>query len=149
LKKKGKLSSYEIVIPSDPEKIQQVEKKAEELARQEGFSEDEMDNLAIAVTEVVANAISHGNRNDPSKHVYIKFVLKNGTMDVHIRDEGSGFEPGEVANPLAPENLLKESGRGIFIVKTLMDDVRYRFTKDGTEVILTLKHKKRINKCSR
>ena len=60
---------------------------------------------------------------------------------IHIRDEGVGFDPELVANPLAPENLFKESGRGIFIVKTLMDDVKFIFAKSGTEIILTKKVK--------
>ena len=130
---------YEMLIPSEPEQIQKVERKAEELARKAGFSEDEMDNLAIAVTEVVANAIFHGNKGDRSKKVYIKFILQGKEIQIHVRDEGKGFAPDELANPLAPENILKESGRGIFIVKTLMDNVRYQFTPEGTEVILTIK----------
>ncbi len=128
-----------MLIPSEPEQIQKVERKAEELARKAGFSEDEMDNLAIAVTEVVANAIFHGNKGDRSKKVYIKFILQGKEIQIHVRDEGKGFAPDELANPLAPENILKESGRGIFIVKTLMDNVRYQFTPEGTEVILTIK----------
>jgi len=125
-----------ITIPSDPDKIQIVEKETERFATRIGLSEDDIDSLGIAVTEVVSNAIKHGNRGDISKNVYVEFSLEDGKVKVVIRDEGTGFDPEDIANPLEPENLYKDSGRGIFIVKELMDDVRYRFHKKGTEIIL-------------
>jgi serine/threonine-protein kinase RsbW len=127
----------EMVIYSDPENIKKVESRTERLAKKMGFSEEELDSLAISVTEIVANAIYHGNRKDKSKRVFIKFVTSAKKFVIHIRDEGVGFNPNLVANPLAPENLFKESGRGIFIVKTLMDEVKFKFLKKGTEIILT------------
>jgi serine/threonine-protein kinase RsbW len=131
----------EMVILSDPENIKKVEAKTERLAKRIGFSEDELDSLAISVTEIVANAIYHGNKRDHTKRVFIKFVSDARSLKIYIRDEGPGFNPAHVANPLAPENIFKESGRGIFIVKTLMDDVRFKFCKKGTEIILTKKVK--------
>ena len=138
---KSPKKTYEMVIPSEPGHIQTVERKAEELALQLGFTEDERDSLAIAVTEVVANAILHGNKKIKSKKVFVKFVVSNRTLEIHVRDEGGGFKPEEVADPLQPENLYKDSGRGIFIVKTLMDEVKYHFNKTGTNVILIKHHK--------
>jgi serine/threonine-protein kinase RsbW len=126
-----------MVISSDPENIKKVESKTERLAKKIGFSEEELDSLAISVTEIVANAIYHGNRKDRTKKVYIKFITSHKKIIIHVRDQGVGFNPNQVANPLAPENLFKESGRGIFIVKTLMDDVKFKFLKSGTEIILT------------
>ncbi len=128
-------------IPSQPDQVQVVEKEAERLAEKLGFSEDERDSLAIAITEVVANAIYHGNRADPRKRVYLRFTLSNDTLTIHVRDEGVGFRVEQVADPLDPKNLLKESGRGIFIVRTLMDDIQFHFTAKGTEVILIKKHR--------
>ena len=130
----------EMIIPSEPNQIQKVEARAEELARGLGLSEDERDSLAIALTEVVANAIMHGNKNDPSKKVFIKFIVTPKILEIRVRDEGKGFRPEDVANPLEPENLYKESGRGIFIVKALMDDVKFLFHETGTEVILIKRH---------
>lgn len=130
-----------MVIFSDPENIKKVEAKTERLAKRIGFSEDELDSLAISVTEIVANAIYHGNKRDNHKRVFIKFECRDKSIRISVRDEGPGFNPDQVANPLAPENLFKESGRGIFIVKTLMDDVRFKFLKDGTEIILIKKIK--------
>ena len=131
----------EIIIPSDISQIQIVEAKAEKIAQRLGFSEDECDSLAIAVTEIVANAINHGNKRNKQKSVYVKFIIKNNTFEIHVKDEGEGFDPNEIADPLKPENILKDSGRGVFIVKALVDDVKYKFDKTGTKVILIKHHK--------
>jgi serine/threonine-protein kinase RsbW len=126
-------------IPSDPEYIQRVEKKTERIAKRAGLSVNAIDNLAIAVTEVVANSIVHGNKRDSSKKVTIEFVLDEENIMVLISDEGTGFDPGDIKNPTEPENILKESGRGVFIVKSLMDDVRFRFSDKGTVTTLIMK----------
>jgi serine/threonine-protein kinase RsbW len=128
-------------IPSDPEYIERVEKKTEKIAKQAGLNENATDNLAIAVTEVVANAIVHGNRRDSSKKVTIEFILDERNIKVLISDEGTGFDPKDIKNPTTPENILKESGRGVFIVKALMDDVRFRFSDKGTVTTLIMKLK--------
>ncbi|MBN2410422.1 ATP-binding protein [candidate division KSB1 bacterium] len=136
---KGKEKIIEIAIPSEPDKIHYVEAETEKLAKKLGFDEDTCDNLGIAVTEVVANAITHGNKKDKTKKVYIKYVFSDKVLKIHIRDEGRGFKPENIANPLEPENIYKESGRGIFIVNTLMDDVKYLFDRNGSEIILIKK----------
>ena len=128
---------YEMVIPSDPDQIQSVEQKTEELAKKAGFNEDDCDSLAIAVTEIVANAINHGNKRNIKKKVRVRFEIENHVLTIKVLDQGVGFDPKKLKNPLDPENLYKESGRGIFIVKTLMDGVEFRFLKSGTEVTLT------------
>jgi len=132
----------ELVIPSTADQIQVVEEKAERLARQAGFAEDECDNIAIAITEMVANAIFHGNKANAAKNVYVRFTLTISDFIISIRDEGEGFDPAGVADPLKPENLLKDRGRGIFIVRTLMDDLIITRASPGTEVVL-IKHRKR------
>jgi len=129
-----------ISIPSQLDQIEKIEKYSEKASQAIGFSEDEKDSLAIAVTEAVNNAILHGNKLDKSKKVFVAFFYYEQKVVVKIRDEGTGFNPENVSNPLAPENLLKESGRGIFILSTLMDEVDYDFTDSGTEIVLT-KHK--------
>jgi serine/threonine-protein kinase RsbW len=129
--------TIEMIIPSKVSQIQVVEERAEKIAENLGFNEDERDSLAIAITEVVANAINHGNKRAKDKNVHVKFKTTTKSFIIHVQDEGEGFKPDELADPLKPENLLKESGRGIFIVKTLIDDVQYKFRKTGTEVILT------------
>lgn len=127
---------YEIVIPSDLNKIKDVEKITERIASLLKFSEDDKDSLAISVTEIVGNAISHGNKNDPNKNIVIKFDYHDDTIVVEIHDEGCGFDANEIENPLEPENLLKESGRGIFIVRALMDEIKFIKKEKGSIVRL-------------
>lgn len=133
---KDKNKSFDISIPSTLDHIEEVEQMAERAAEHMHFSEEDKDSLAIAVTEAVNNAILHGNKQDPRKQVHIRFLFHETNLEVRIRDEGEGFNPKQVSDPLAPENLLKESGRGIFILSSLMDDIRYSFEHGGTEIIL-------------
>lgn len=133
--------SYRMVIESDLNNIQKVEKVTEKIAKYMRFSEEDQDSLAISVTEILGNAIVHGNKRDKSKKVTIDFEYKNDTITVSIQDEGEGFKESEIANPLEPENLLKESGRGIFIVRALMDQVDIIRRKAGTKVRLVKKTK--------
>lgn len=136
-----KSKSFQMSIPSSLEHIESVEKLAEKAADAMKFSDEEKDSLAIAVTEAVNNAIIHGNKQNKDKTVSIGFVLEGKRLTVSIRDQGKGFDPKKLSDPLAPENLLKESGRGIFILSTLMDDVSFDFKGDGTEVTM-IKEKK-------
>lgn len=94
--------------------------------------------LLMALREGLANAIKHGNRQDVSKRIHLEMDVVGENLQISIRDEGVGFEPSEVDDPLAPENRLKTSGRGIFYMKTFMDDVRFRRVDGGgMEIVLT------------
>jgi len=94
--------------------------------------------ILMALREGLANAIKHGNLQNAGKRVEVEMEVTADTLRIQIRDEGTGFEPGDVADPLAPENRLKTSGRGIFYMKTFMDDVRFRRTESGgMEITLT------------
>ncbi|MEE4312225.1 MAG: ATP-binding protein [candidate division KSB1 bacterium] len=141
---KGK-NHFQLILNSDLEETPEVESYAEKLSKRMGFSEDERDSLAISITEIVNNAIKHGNKNDVKKKVYIDFIVKNDEMIITVQDEGKGFDVDEIADPLAPENLMKESGRGIYIVRTLMDDTRYTLNDKGTLVRIVLKKKSKKN----
>ena len=81
------------------------------------------------------NAIKHGNKSDTSKHVYVEFETGADAaipaLAIRVRDEGEGFDPETLANPLDPENLLKSSGRGIFLIRNFMDDVRLQRAPEG------------------
>ena len=135
-----------MVIESRLKELEKVERFSEQVARQSGLSRDESDNLAIAVTEAVGNAITHGNRRDPAKTVEIVFDgLENG-IRVRVSDQGCGFDPNCIANPLDPENLMKESGRGIFILKSLMSEVRFDITPCGSSVVMSLTHSTQTRK---
>ena len=94
--------------------------------------------ILMALREGLANAIKHGNLQNTTKRVDVEMEVVGDTLQIRIRDEGTGFEPRDVADPLAPENRLKTSGRGIFYMKTFMDDVSFRRTdRGGMEITLT------------
>lgn len=131
--------SLEIEILSDPSQIHVVEEKLEGFFHKEGLDQDTIENLGIATTEMVNNAIRHGNKGDEKQTVMVRFEKQPTFVKVTVYDKGKGFDPESLANPLDPENLFKDSGRGIFIVKSLMDDVQFEFTDEGTRVIMIKK----------
>jgi serine/threonine-protein kinase RsbW len=126
-----------LAVASRFENIELVQAVVEDLLRRLELGEDERHWIGLAVREAVANAIKHGNGGDASKQVEVEVRLAGQDVEVAVRDEGPGFDPSSVADPLAPENLLRPGGRGIFYMRSLMDKVEYRFgAKGGTEVIL-------------
>lgn len=100
-----------------------------------GFDEEAAHYMSVAVRESAANAIKHGNGMDASKRVEFEFTLHPAALEIAIRDHGAGFDPGSVPNPVAPENLLKADGRGIFFMTQFMDDVSYAFPKGGGTLV--------------
>jgi serine/threonine-protein kinase RsbW len=106
-----------------------------------GFDEDTTHWIILAVREGISNAIKHGNGCDILKKVVVKMSYTNRELSVSIEDEGKGFEPEKVQNPLLPENLLKSTGRGIFYIKSFMDEVRFEFKHNSgtTGTILYMK----------
>src|SRR3954468_15280608 len=112
-----------------------VQVVSDHLARGVGLDEDALHWVSVAIRESVINAIKHGNRNDAAKHVFVEFETGTGSnvpeLAIRVRDEGEGFDPELVANPLDPENLLKSSGRGIFLIRNFMDDVRLQRAPQG------------------
>jgi len=104
-----------------------------------GFEDETIHYLAVAVRESVVNAMKHGNGHDESKRVVVQFTLLDQAIEVEVKDQGKGFEPREVPDPLAPENLLKAYGRGIFFMKQFMDEVSYEFPPRGGTVVRMLK----------
>ena len=112
-----------------------VQVVSDHLARDVGLDDDSLHWVGVAIRESVINAIKHGNRNDAAKHVFIEFeTAKHSAVPelmIRVRDEGEGFDPETVANPLDPENLLKSSGRGIFLIRNFMDDVQLQRAPEG------------------
>jgi serine/threonine-protein kinase RsbW len=93
--------------------------------------------ILMALREALANAIKHGNSQDQAKRVHLDMDVVDDTLQMRIRDEGAGFDPAAVADPLAPENRMKTSGRGIFYMKTFMDEVGFRpVDGGGMEIVL-------------
>ena len=105
-----------------------------------GFNEEAVHYMSVAIRESVVNAIKHGNKLDESKRVVVEFVMLTGALEVRVQDQGAGFDPASVPDPVAEENLLKAYGRGIFFMKSFMDDVAYTFPEQGgTKVTMTKK----------
>jgi serine/threonine-protein kinase RsbW len=122
-------------LPSSFELLDLVQLLSDRVSALAGLDEDATHWISVAVRESVINAIKHGNRGDRDKHVTIEFVLeprvKPEQFTVEVLDEGEGFDLEEVANPLDPENVLKSSGRGIFFMRSFMDDVSMRRIPGG------------------
>jgi len=129
------------VIESRLEQLPCVDRLTEKVARKLRLNRDQQDNLGIAVTEAVGNAIVHGNRRDPAKTVEIRFQAEGDLVHVFVTDQGRGFDPKNLPDPLHPDNLMKENGRGIFILKSLMDEVHFDFTPAGTTIHMIMRKK--------
>jgi serine/threonine-protein kinase RsbW len=124
-------------VASRFENIELVQAVIEDLLQRLELGDDDRHWIGLAVREAVANAIKHGNGSDPGKQVEVEVRVDGDEVQVAVRDEGPGFDPAAVADPLAPENLLRPGGRGIFYMRSLMDKVEYRFgSGGGTEVVL-------------
>ncbi len=98
------------------------------------ISDEKFYNLLIAVTEAVNNAIIHGNRLNPEKYVDLALKGDKTYIEIVVKDQGDGFDPDAVADCREPENLLKESGRGVFIIRSLLDEASFVSTGNGTTV---------------
>ena len=103
-----------------------VQVVSDHVGRLAGLDEDQLHWVSVAVRESVVNAIKHGNKNDESKRVTVEFspvaAARADELVIRVEDQGEGFDPEEVADPLAPENILKSSGRGIFLIRNFMDE---------------------------
>ena len=129
-------------LPSSFDWLDLVQLLSDRLTVLAGLDEDAIHWVSVAVRESVINAIKHGNRNDVNKRVFVEFSTVSPPdapeLNIRVRDEGEGFDPRELADPLAPENLLKSSGRGIFLIRNFMDDVTLqRAPEGGMEIRMT------------
>ena len=118
------------------EMVQTVLTRAAEVA---GFDDDASHYLSVAVRESVVNAIKHGNKGDETKRVAIVLTSQANALEVRVQDQGQGFDPAAVPDPLAEENLLKADGRGIFFMRQFMDEVSYSFPPRGGTVVKMVK----------
>ncbi len=132
-----------LTLQSSLESVETLEAMAEKYALAAGFGEVMSSHIAMVVREAAVNAAMHGNGFSAEKSVRASFRLDERALTIRIADEGKGLDLGTVKDPLADENLLRTSGRGIFLMKALMDEVHFRKLTPGTEITMV---KNRIQK---
>ena len=121
-----------------------VQVVSDQISRMVGLDDDARHWVGVAVRESVINAIKHGNAHDERKQVHVEFTPLEPTAPVpgvaiRVRDEGPGFDPATLPDPLAPENLLKASGRGIFLIRSFMDEMELRRAPEGGMEVVMVK----------
>ena len=126
-------------IESTPNNLITVEEFVNYFSVELGLDQEKINGLLLAVTEATTNAIIHGNKNNKLKMVRIAVYVEGNDISIVIKDEGKGFDPSIIPDPTDPENLLKDSGRGLYLMRVYMDGLSYNQTPEGTETILKLK----------
>jgi serine/threonine-protein kinase RsbW len=120
-----------------------VQVVSDHIARMVGLDEDGVHWVGVAVRESGINAIKHGNNNDADKRVHVEFTPledeEPAGLAIRVRDEGGGFDPSSLPDPLAPENVLKASGRGIFLIRSFMDEMTVQRAPEGGMEVLMVK----------
>lgn len=120
-------------LPGDVKAIPPVVEQVMAVVREQGCAADSEFEIEVALYEALANAVEHGCGHDPEKRVEVVVACEeHHGMIIIVRDPGAGFQPESVPSPVVGENLYADSGRGIFLINQLMDEVR--FEKNGTEI---------------
>ena len=132
--------TVERFLDSTLESVDHAEEIAVAMAKRAGFDEDDLMKIGMAVRESMVNAVVHGNRYNANKKVRFSVSKKEDSLTVRIADEGEGFEIENVPDPLASENLFRSSGRGIFLIRSFMDDLQIRRLEPGGMEVTLVKH---------
>jgi len=127
-----------LILQSDPQQVTKVEHYLENISKLLNLDEIQFNKLLVAATEAVNNGIIHGNNRNPKKKVTLTCEYLNDTLIVTVEDEGAGINPAALPDPLSEENLLRENGRGIFLMRSLMDEVGFARTSHGAAVIMKM-----------
>jgi serine/threonine-protein kinase RsbW len=131
------MEKLQTTLESTLQSVDQAEELVMREAAKAGFDEDDQHQIGMAVRECAVNAVVHGNRYNKNKKVHLDVERSSREIIVVIGDEGEGFDVNSIADPLAPENLLKQSGRGILLIRAFMDEFdMHPRPGGGTEVRL-------------
>jgi serine/threonine-protein kinase RsbW len=128
-----------LVLPSHIEAVAEAAAAAADFVKQCGAGEEAAFGVDMAIREAVTNAVVHGNQEDESRQVEITFSSSGGELEIQIRDQGKGFDPASVADPTHPDNIMKTSGRGIFLIRSFMDDVQWTMRPEGGTILRMVK----------
>lgn len=131
----------EITIASKLEHIDLVTNVTDTVTQLIGFDDDTRYWINMALRESVANAIEHGNKYDPHKSVDVRFTIATDALKVRVRDQGEGFDPASLPDPLDPQNLLNPAGRGILYMRTFMDSIEYNRRPEGGMQVTMIKRR--------
>lgn len=127
-----------LILQSDPQQVTKVEHYLENISKLLNLDEIQFNKLLVAATEAVNNGIIHGNNRNPKKKVTLTCEYVNDALIVTVEDEGAGINSAALPDPLSEENLLRENGRGIFLMRSLMDEVGFARTSHGAAVIMKM-----------
>jgi serine/threonine-protein kinase RsbW len=135
------VETTELSLPSRIDTVASAAAAVAEFMGRSGISEDAAFGIDMAVREAVTNAVLHGNRQDDNKTVDIVLKSSPDAVEISVHDQGPGFNPEEVPDPTANENILKASGRGIFFMRTFMDEVDWLIRPEGGTTVRMLKRR--------
>lgn len=130
--------TFTMTLPSTPKEIGKVEAFLLDANKKLHLDDGTMYRLLVAVTEAVNNAILHGNASDPSKDVEVCIMADRDHVSIRVEDDGPGFDASGLPNPLDQENLLKDHGRGVFLIRSLVDTVEFSRTEKGSAITMTV-----------
>lgn len=130
------VNKVSLTLDSTLDSVDRGEAAAEQQAALAGIPEDDRYQVSMAVREALVNAVMHGNAYDPAKNVTVSFENDGKSLIIRVADQGTGVDPDHLPDPLAPENILRGSGRGIFLIRSFMDEVQFRKLDPGTELTL-------------
>ncbi|HSB13114.1 MAG TPA: ATP-binding protein [Bryobacteraceae bacterium] len=133
----GENGNVDVFLSSTLDSVDDAENLVLKAAEEVGFGDDDLHKIGMAVRETVVNAVVHGNRYNSRKRVHLQVLKGDDRITITVADEGNGFEPKSIPDPLAEENLLQQSGRGILLIRAFVDDYQMqRLVPAGTEVKL-------------
>jgi len=130
---------YEMICRSNQKEITRIEKFLRQVNSDLHIDEGIMYRLLVSCTEAVNNAIVHGNNSDPDKKVIIRCTVEKKILTICVKDEGKGFDSERLQDPREEKNLMKENGRGVFLMRSLMDRVKFKRLKSGSFVEMKVK----------
>ena len=131
-------NKYHLEVESNAKNLITVEEFVNYFAVDLNINADKIPGLLLAVTEASTNAIIHGNKSDETKLIMIDVTKEDNQLVIRVKDQGKGFDPAKIPDPTESDNLLKDSGRGIYLMRVYMDDLKFNITPEGTETILIL-----------
>ena len=129
--------NLEVKLDSTLDSVDVAEDVVSRFASEQGFAEDDVHQIGMAVREGMINAVVHGNCYNAQKKVSVAMAMENNRLVIRVQDQGAGFDPDEIPDPLANENLMRKSGRGLFLMRAFMDEVQLnRLRPEGMEVVM-------------